>query len=140
MKTTKTVKAVAAKVGQRALKSKVASRVLAAATSAKDRALKTTAGKRAAKRAEGVVGKLETFAGDAAPVKRVRESVKRVAAKASPKSRTAAKRELEEVMAPRKKMPETIKTTSGGKRLPGNVAARAVRLGADDFKPKKGKK
>lgn len=136
MKTTKTVKSVARKMGERALKSKVASRVLAVATTARDKALETRAGKRAAARAEGLVERVETLAGDSAPVKRVRAAVK----SKLPSTKAAAKAPAPAPAKKKKKMPETIHTTSGGKRLPGNVAARAVRLGADDFKPKKGKK
>ena len=53
-----------------------------------------------------------------------------------------AKRELKKVSEPapaQQKMPKTIRTT-GGKRLPGKIAAKAVRRGANDFKPKKGKR
>ncbi len=57
-----------------------------------------------------------------------------------------AKAELKKVSQPaapaskaKRKMPKTIRTT-GGKTLPGKVAAKAVRQNVTDFKPKKGQR
>lgn len=139
MKTTKNVKAGAAKA-----KARAGSRVAKVAARARDKVLATGPGKKVAKTARKAVEKLDELAGRTPATRAVRETVKKVAATPGGKKKLAvAKRELEQVgetTKPRRKMPADIKTTSGGKHLSGEVAAKAVRRGAEDFKPKKGKK
>lgn len=70
------------------------------------------------------------------PLEIIRRELRRVAEPGTTPPKQPASKDVE---ATGKPMPEMIRTT-GGKRIPGAVARRAVVRSGDEFKPKKGKK
>jgi hypothetical protein len=109
------------------------SRTLAkGAAKARDRALSSKPGKALVTRAVKAVTALDDLAGRSVATRAVKKALGKTDVQ-------AARQALQKVVAPSRKMPETIRTT-GGKRLQGATAAKAVRRGSADFKPKKGKK